>query len=96
MPGLSAWAVRRPVLALIAWFVTVAAIGVLGIGFGGNYNDSFDLPDTESKAATDLLIETGPTPPSSRAAPPSCGNRQRARPVRGNGHHHRSDAAADG
>ena len=42
MPGLSAWAVRRPVLALIAWFVTVAAIGVLGIGFGGNYNDSFD------------------------------------------------------
>ena len=59
MPGLSAWAVRRPVLALIAWFVTVAAIGVLGIGFGGNYNDSFDLPDTESKAATDLLIESG-------------------------------------
>ena len=29
MPGLSAWAVRRPVLALIAWFITVAAIGVL-------------------------------------------------------------------
>ena len=59
MPGLSTWAVRRPVLALIAWLVTVAAIGVLGIGFGGNYNDSFDLPDTESKAATDLLIESG-------------------------------------
>ncbi len=59
MPGLSAWAVRRPVVALIAWFVALAAIAGLGIGFAGQYNDSFDLPDTESKVATDLLSSSG-------------------------------------
>ena len=59
MPGLSAWAVRRPVMALVAWFVALAAVAGLGIGFGGQYNDSFDLPDTESKVATDLLSASG-------------------------------------
>lgn len=59
MPGLSKWAVRRPVLALIAWFVALAAVAGLGIGFGGQYNDSFDLPDTESNVATDLLSSSG-------------------------------------
>ena len=59
MPGLSAWAVRRPVLALVAWFVALAAVAGLGIGFAGQYNDSFDLPDTESKVATDLLSASG-------------------------------------
>ncbi|MGA1145698.1 MAG: MMPL family transporter [Candidatus Nanopelagicales bacterium] len=59
MPGLSAWAVRRPVVALIAWFAALLAIAGLGIGLGGQYNDSFDLPDTESKVATDLLSSSG-------------------------------------
>ena len=59
MPGLSAWAVRRPVAALIAWFVALLALVGLGIGLGGQYNDSFDLPDTESKVATDLLTASG-------------------------------------
>ena len=59
MPGLSAWAVRRPVAALIAWFVALLALIGLGFGLGGQYNDSFDLPDTESKVATDLLIASG-------------------------------------
>ena len=59
MPVLSAWAVRRPVIALIAWFVALAAVAGLGIGFAGQYNDSFDLPDTESKVATDLLSSSG-------------------------------------
>ena len=49
------WAVRRPVIALISWFVTVViAVGV-GLGFGGNLNDSFDLPDTESTVAQEYL-----------------------------------------
>jgi RND superfamily putative drug exporter len=59
MPGLSAWAVRRPVFALIAWVVAMVAIIGLSFGLKGSLNDSFDLPDTESKTATDLLISSG-------------------------------------
>jgi RND superfamily putative drug exporter len=59
MPGLSAWAVRRPVIALIAWFIALAAVVGLGMGLGGSLNDSFDLPDTESKSAMDLMATTG-------------------------------------
>ncbi len=59
MPVLSAWAVRRPVIALISWFVALVAVIGLGTQLGGEFNDSFDLPDTESKLATDLLISSG-------------------------------------
>ena len=59
MPVLSAWAVRRPIFALIAWFIALLALIGLGFGLGGQYNDSFDLPDTESKVATDLLSASG-------------------------------------
>ncbi len=59
MPGLSTWAVRRPVFALIAWFIAVVAIFGLGGAFKGSLNDSFDLPNTESKTATDLLAKSG-------------------------------------
>lgn len=55
MPGLSVWAVRRPVAALIAWFAALLVLVGLGVGLGGSYNDAFELPDTESKVATDLL-----------------------------------------
>ena len=55
MPGLSAWAVRRPVAALISWFAALLVLVGLGVGLGGSYNDAFELPDTESKVATDLL-----------------------------------------
>lgn len=57
MPGLSSWAVRRPVIALIAWFIALIAVVGLGVGLGGTLNDSFELPDTESTAAQDLLME---------------------------------------
>ncbi|CAB4890623.1 MAG: MMPL family transporter [Actinobacteria bacterium] len=57
MPGLSTWAVRRPVVALIAWFVALVAVIGLGVGVGGNLNDSFSLPDTESTTAQDLLVK---------------------------------------
>ena len=59
MPGLSAWAVRRPVAALISWFVALLVLIGLGVGLGGSYNDAFELPNTESKVATDLLTEAG-------------------------------------
>jgi hypothetical protein len=52
MPGLSSWAVRRPVIALIAWFIAMVAIVGLSAGLKGTLNDSFDLPDTESKTAS--------------------------------------------
>ncbi|MDP2012814.1 MAG: MMPL family transporter, partial [Actinomycetota bacterium] len=55
MPGLSTWAVRRPVIALISWFIVL--IGVVGLGatVGGKLNDSFSLPETESTTAQALL-----------------------------------------
>jgi putative drug exporter of the RND superfamily len=59
MPGLSAWAVRRPVIALVAWFVAMIAVVGLGLAVGGQLNDKFELPDTESKTATDLLASSG-------------------------------------
>ena len=57
MPGLSSWAVRRPVIALISWLVALIAVVGLGVGLGGTLNDSFELPDTESTAAQELLME---------------------------------------
>ncbi len=59
MPGLSAWAVRRPVIALVSWLVALVVVVGLGTQAGGELNDSFDLPDTESKVATDLLLASG-------------------------------------
>lgn len=59
MPGLSTWAVRRPVIALIAWFIALIAVVGLGATMGGQLNDKFELPDTESKVATDLLSSSG-------------------------------------
>jgi RND superfamily putative drug exporter len=59
MPVLSAWAVRRPVIALISWFAAMAIVIGLGVTMGGQLNDKFDLPDTESKTATDLLASSG-------------------------------------
>jgi RND superfamily putative drug exporter len=59
MPGLSAWAVRRPVIALVAWFIALIAVMALGRTLGGDLNDKFELPNTESKVATDLLSQSG-------------------------------------
>ncbi|MEI6362231.1 MAG: MMPL family transporter [Actinomycetes bacterium] len=59
MPGLSAWAVRRPVIALVAWFIALVAVIGMGRAFGGDLNDKFELPSTESKVATDLLTSSG-------------------------------------
>jgi putative drug exporter of the RND superfamily len=56
VPGLSSWAVRRPIAAILAWLFAVAVIIGLTAGFRGTLNDSFELPNTESKVATDLLF----------------------------------------
>lgn len=59
MPGLSKWAIRRPVVALIAWVIALGAIVGLGSQLGGALNDSFSLPATESTAAQELLSNGG-------------------------------------
>jgi len=59
MPVVSAWAVRRPIIALISWLVALVVVVGMGLQLGGDLNDSFDLPDTESKIATDLLMSSG-------------------------------------
>lgn len=58
MGYLSRWAVRKPVIAIIAWFALLIVIGVLGGRFGGDLKDSFELPGTESQVAQNLLAET--------------------------------------
>ena len=53
--AVSRWAVRRPWSAVAAWLVMAVLIGGLAARFGGSYNDTFELPDTESAAAQELL-----------------------------------------
>ena len=58
MGHLARWAVRKPVLAIISFFILFLVIGVLGGRFGGELKDSFELPGTESQVAQNLLSET--------------------------------------
>ena len=57
MGRISQWAVRRPWYALLAWVAIMVGVGVLGTSFGGDYNDNFELPDTESTTAQELLAD---------------------------------------
>ena len=57
MGGLSRWAVRKPWWALLAFVLMATVIGWLGTAHKGALNDSFSLPDTESKTATELLAK---------------------------------------
>ena len=55
MGPVSRWAVRRPWSAVAVWLVMAVLIGGLAARFGGSYNDSFELPDTESASAQKVL-----------------------------------------
>jgi len=55
MGRISQWAVRRPWWALLGWVGIMVVVGLLGVRFGGDYNNNFQLPDTESTTAQDLL-----------------------------------------
>ncbi len=57
MGRMSQWAVRRPWRGLLAWVGIMVVAGVLGVRFGGDYNDNFELPDTESTTAQELLAD---------------------------------------
>ena len=64
---MSRWAVRHPIVALIAWFAVLVAIGAGSVVFHGSYNDSFALPGASSTKAQDLLekLESAPATTSS-------------------------------
>lgn len=55
MGVISRWAVNNPKSAIAAWVLLALVIIGLAAGFGGTYNDSFTLPDTESSQAQTLL-----------------------------------------
>ena len=55
MGRVSQWAVRRPWWALLTWLVIVFIIGIVGTKWGGSYNNNFNLPNTESTTAQNLL-----------------------------------------
>ena len=57
MGRVSRWAVRRPVLAIVAWLAAVLVVFGAAGAFGGQYNDTFTLPDTESARATEVLTD---------------------------------------
>lgn len=60
MGAVSRWAVNKPWQAVIVWVVLILAIGATAATFKGEYKDTFNLPDTESKTATDLLASKFP------------------------------------
>lgn len=57
MGRVSQWAVRRPWHGLLTWVGLMILVGVLGTTFGGDYNDNFELPNTESTTAQELLSD---------------------------------------
>ena len=57
MGRVSQGAVRRPWYALVTWAGIMILVGLLSVRFGGDYNDNFELPDTESTTAQNLLAD---------------------------------------
>ncbi|MEY3407486.1 MAG: hypothetical protein RL038_547, partial [Actinomycetota bacterium] len=55
MNRLSRWAVLNPKFGIAAWFAMTLVVGALATNFGGTYNNSFNLPDTESTKAQEVL-----------------------------------------
>ena len=53
------WAVRRPVVALVAWLILIVALGVAAATLGGKPDDSFALPNVQSTTAQNLLEKLG-------------------------------------
>ena len=55
MGPVSRWSVRHPGRAIGVWALLVAIVAILAVQFGGSYNNSFSLPDTESAKAQQIL-----------------------------------------
>jgi RND superfamily putative drug exporter len=68
MGPLSAWAIRKPVVALLAWVVAVVVVGFFAVTLDGKFNDSFSLPNTQSALAQDFLEEVSAQDVNSNSA----------------------------
>ncbi len=55
MGRISQWAVRHPWFGLASWLLLVAVIVALFTQLKGDYNDNFNLPESESTTAQNLL-----------------------------------------
>lgn len=68
MGPLSAWAIRKPLAALLVWILATAGIAAAGLSLKGDFNDSFSLPNTPSAVAEGLLGEVNPAAVSTDSA----------------------------
>lgn len=68
MGPLSAWAIRKPIVALLAWVVAVVVVGFFAVTLDGKFNDSFSLPNTQSALAQDFLEEVSAQDAGSNSA----------------------------
>ena len=68
MGPISAWAIRRPVVALLTWLVAVVVVGAFAVTLDGKFNDSFSLPNTQSALAQDFLEEVSAQDASTNSA----------------------------
>ena len=57
---LGGWAFRRRRRVLAAWVLIVALVGVAATTLGGQTDNSFSVPGTESQRAQDLLEQKFP------------------------------------
>lgn len=60
MGPLSAWAIRRPIVALLTWVIAIVLAGFFAFTLDGKFNDSFSLPNTQSALAQNFLEEVNP------------------------------------
>ena len=58
--GLGRWAFRRRVALLVTWLTVLVVLGGVAAVAGGDFDESFDLPGTESQVALDSLGRTFP------------------------------------
>ena len=58
---MSKFAIRRPVVALLIWFLVIIGLGAFAGGLQSKFNDSFSLPGAQSTKAQELLEKLGPT-----------------------------------
>ena len=52
---MSKFAIHRPVVALLIWFLVILGLGIFAASLGSKFNDSFSLPGAQSTKAQELL-----------------------------------------